>query len=33
MNKENQNDKSVQAEKEIVEMAKKDSTLSKDIKK
>lgn len=33
MNKENQNDKSVQTEKEIVEMAKKDSTLSKDIKK
>lgn len=33
MNKENQNDKSVQTEKEIIEMAKKDGALSKDIKK
>ncbi len=33
MNKDKQNDKSVQTEKEIIEMAKKDSSLSKDIKK
>lgn len=33
MNKENKNDKSVQTEKEIIEMAKKDGALSKDIKK
>ncbi len=33
MNKDKENDKSVQTEKEIIEMAKKDGALSKDIKK
>ena len=33
MNQENKNDKSVQTEKEIVEMAKQESSLAKDIKK